>query len=171
MKEDLPVSRGASVVGEGAREAAIARLCNLFATGGISLEGLSETMEGVLAASSHHELAGAMSGLGWPVALTPPAHRLPAPLVVRVPDADLALGPGWQLAADTSVCTGWGRARLDLTSASWDAPQINLRLETWGSLDVVVPRGVAIQVCGATATVRLEALSPPLHGGPSAPPA
>ena len=59
-------------------------------------------------------------------------------------------GPGWQLAADTTVSTGFGTARLDLTTASWDAQDINLRLETWGSIEVLVPEGVAIQLVGGS---------------------
>src|ERR1019366_10726619 len=57
-------------------------------------------------------------------------------------------------------------ARLDLTAASWDAHQINLRLETWGSIEVLVPEGVTVQISGGSGSVQLEPLSPPVPGGP-----
>jgi hypothetical protein len=83
-----------------------------------------------------------------------------------VPDSALELGSGWQLAAETAIGTGFGAARLDLTAASWDVHQINLHLQTWGSIEVLVPEGVAVQMLGGSASVQLESLSPPVPGGP-----
>ena len=100
------------------------------------------------------------------VRLTPASQRLDGPLVLHVPDSALELGSGWQLAADTAINTGFGVARLDLTAASWDAHQINLHLQTWGSIEVLVPKGVAVQMLGGSGSVQLESLSPPVPGGP-----
>jgi hypothetical protein len=86
--------------------------------------------------------------------------------VLQAPDGGLRLGSGWQLAADTTIGTGFGAARLDLTAASWDAHRIDLRLQTWGSIEVLVPKGVAVQIGGGSGGVRLESLSPPVPGGP-----
>ncbi len=108
-----------------------------------------------------------MSGLAPLVRLTPASRRLARPLVLQTPDSSLQLGSGWQLAADTLISTGFGAARLDLTAASWDTDQINLRLETWGSIEVLVPEGVAVQVVGGSACVQLESLSAPVPGGPA----
>ncbi|HMK96773.1 MAG TPA: hypothetical protein VK425_04440, partial [Acidimicrobiales bacterium] len=88
------------------------------------------------------------------------------PLALRAADGGLHLGPGWQLAADTTISTGCGVTRLDLTTASWDAHQINLRLETWGSIEVLVPEGVAVQIVGGSGRIHLESLSTPVPGGP-----
>src|SRR5438270_2927494 len=166
MNKDQPVSPAVDGLGEEARAAAIARLHHLFIGGAVSLERLSGSLGGVLAASNRAELEDVMSGLPPVVRLTPASHRLSKPLVLRAPDSDLDLGLGWQLAADTTICTGSGSARLDLTVASWDHLKINLRLETWGSLEVVVPEGAEVQITGGTARIRVEPLAAPLPGGP-----
>ena len=166
MNKNQSVSPATRGVDEDARASAVARLHHLFITGGVSLECLSEGLGDVLAASSLSELENAMSALPPLVRLTPASHRLARPLVLRVPNTDMQLGVGWQLAADTTICTGAGTARLDLTIASWDAPEINLRVETWGSFEILVPEGVAVQITGGTASVQVDSLSPPLPGGP-----
>jgi hypothetical protein len=160
--------RSASLHGsdEGVQLAAVARLEDLFSGGSLSLERFSRRLEQVLAASGHAELEAAMVALPPLVRLTPASLRLARPLVLQVADSDLRLGSGWQLAADTTIGTGFGAARIDLAAASWDADQIDLRLQTWGSIDVVVPTGVAVQLVGGSARVQLESLSPPVPGGP-----
>ena len=97
---------------------------------------------------------------------TPALLRLMKPLVLRVADGRLRLGLGWQLAADTTISTGLRAARVDLTEATWDDRDVNLRLETWSSLEVVVPEGVAIQLVGGSRPVELQSISPPVPGGP-----
>lgn len=86
--------------------------------------------------------------------------------MLQAADGDIQLGSGWQLAADTTIRTGVGAAQVDLTVASWDAHHINLRLETWGSIEVLVPEGVAVQMVGGPRSVHLESLSAPVPGGP-----
>jgi hypothetical protein len=166
VNKNRPVSAPVDGVDEDARVAAIARLHDLFSGGGLSLERFSGVLEQVFAAPSYAELEAAMLPLPPLVRLTPASRRLAGPLVLRVPDSGLQLGSGWQLAADTIVGTGFGAARLDLTAASWDAHQINLRLETWGSIEVLVPEGVTVQMVGGSGSVQLEPLSPPVPGGP-----
>ena len=153
-------------VDEDARGAAITRLHDLVGGGELSLERFSGILERVFAAASHAELEAAMLALPPLVRLTPASRRLARPLVLQVPDSALQLGSGWQLAADTTITTGFGAARLDLTAAKWDAQQVSLRLQTWGSIEVLVPEGVALQMVGGSASVLLESLSPPVPGGP-----
>jgi hypothetical protein len=166
MNQDDWLSSAVDDVDEDVREAAIARLHELFNRGGLSFESFCSLLDRVLAASSEAELNSAMSELPPLVRLTPAPRRLDRPLVLRAPGSDLQLGAGWQLAADTIVASGCGTARLDLTAASWDSQQINLRLETWGSIEVLVPEGVAVQITGGSASVQLESLCPPVAGGP-----
>ena len=166
VNRDRSVSAPVDGVDDDARLAAIARLHELFSDGGLSLERFSAVLEQVFAAASHAELEAAMSALPPLVRLTPASRRLARPLVLRVPDSELRLGSGWQLAADTTIATGFGAALIDLSSASWDADQINLCLETWGSIEVLLPEGVAVQLLGGSAAVELESLSPPVPGGP-----
>ena len=82
-------------------------------------------------------------------------------------DGDLKLGAGWQLGADTTIGIAFGTAWLDLTAASWDANQIDLRLETWaGAIEAIVPEGVAVQMLGGSGRVQLQSLSAPVPAGP-----
>jgi DUF1707 SHOCT-like domain len=166
VNRNSPVSAAPDGVDEDARGAAIARLHDLFGRGRLSVERFSGALEEVFAASSRADLEAALLGLPPLVRLTPPSRRLTKPLVLRAPDGDLRLGSGWQLAADTTIGTGFGAARLDLAAASWDAEQINLRLETWGSIEVLVRAGVSVQMVGGSANVQLEPLSVPVPGGP-----
>ncbi|HXQ28970.1 MAG TPA: DUF1707 domain-containing protein [Gemmatimonadales bacterium] len=166
MNKDRPVSAPLDRVDEDDRDAAIARLHDLFSSGKLSLERFSGVLEQLLAAPTHADLETAMLALPPLVRLTPASRRLTRPLVLRAADGGLQLGSGWQLAADTTISTGIGAARLDLTAASWDAHQINLRLETWGSIEVLVPKGVAVQMLGRSGRVQLESLSAPVPGGP-----
>jgi hypothetical protein len=166
VNKDLPVAAFLDGVDEDNRVAAIARLHDLFSAGELSLERFSGVLEQVFAAPSHADLEAAMLALPPLVRLTPASRRLTKPLVLQAADGGLQLGSGWQLAADTTISTGFGAARLDLTAASWDTRQINLRLEAWGSIEVLVPKGVAVQIVGGSGRVQLKSLSPPVPGGP-----
>ncbi len=166
VSENSPGLAPLDGVDEDARVAAVSRLHDLISGGGLSLEHFSGILEQVFAAASHAELEAAMLALPSLVPLTPVSQRLARPLVLQVPDSALELGSGWQLAADTAIATGFGVARLDLTAASWDAHQVNLHLQTWGSIEVLVPKGVAVQMLGGSGSVQLESLSAPVPGGP-----
>jgi Domain of unknown function (DUF1707) len=164
--EDRPVSSPLDDVDDEGRTAAIDRLHELVRDGSLSLERFSAALGQVLAAVSHTDLEATMLALPPLVRLTPASRRLAQPLVLQA-DGRLKLGSGWQLAADTTVSVAFGAAWLDLTAASWDANQINLHLETRaGTFEVIVPEGVAVQMVGGSGRVQLEALSPPLPGGP-----
>jgi hypothetical protein len=166
MNHDGQVSSPVDDVDEDVREAAVARLHDLFNRDGLSFDSFCNLLDRVLAAHSEAEFNKAMSELPPLVRLTPAPRRLDRPLILRAPGSELQLGAGWQLAADTTVASGCGTARLDLTAASWDSQQINLRLETWGSIEVLVPDGVAVQITSGSASVHLESLRPPVAGGP-----
>lgn len=153
-------------VDETDRHAAVARLHDLFSAGTLSHEQFSLVLDQIYAAAGQADLEAVVAALPPLVRLTPLRRRLAGPLVLRVADRRLRLGSGWQLAADTTVSTGVGEARLDLTAASWDAYEIHLRLETWGSIQVLVPVGVAVQVLGGSGRIDLTSLAPPLPGGP-----
>ena len=166
MNKGLPVTTALDGVDEDYRLAAIGRLHDLFSAGELSHECFSGVLEQVFAARRHADLEIAMQALPPLVRLTPSSLRLAKPLVLQAADGGIQLGSGWQLAADTTMRTGFGAARLDLTAASWDTQQINLHLETWGSIEVLVPEGVAVQMVGGPGSVHLESLSAPVPGGP-----
>jgi len=172
MNEGLPVTAAPPVtapsdrVDEEARVAAIGRLRDLFSGGEVSYGCFSAVLEQLFAARGHVDLQSAMQALPPLVRLTPSARRLTKPLVLHAADGGLQLGSGWQLAAETTIRTGVGSALIDLTTASWDTPNVSLHLETWGSIEVLVPKGVAVQMAGGAGRVRLGALSAPVPGGP-----
>jgi hypothetical protein len=164
--EDRPLSPAPDGVDEQDREAAIERLHALVRGGRLSLERFAAVLEQVLAATGHADLEAAMSALPPLVRITPASRRLTQPVVLRA-DGALKLGSGWQLAADTTISIAFGTAWLDLTAASWDANQINLRLETRaGAIELIVPEGVAVQMVGGSGRVQLESLSAPVPAGP-----
>lgn len=166
MFEDLLVSQRPDLVDEEDRVAAMDRLHELVSGGKLSLERFSAVLELVLAADNHADLEAAMSAVPPPVRPTPASRRLAQPLVLQA-DGSLKLGSGWQLAADTTISVAFGTAWLDLGAASWDANQIDLRLETRaGAIEVIVPEGVAVQMVGGSGRIQLESLSRPIPGGP-----
>jgi len=71
-----------------------------------------------------------MSALPSIVRLTPASRRHAGPLVLQAPASKLALGPGWQLAADTTIATGFGTGSRRSDRRQLGRPQIELRLET-----------------------------------------
>jgi hypothetical protein len=168
----LPVTRAVPTaappdgVDEEARDAALGRLGDSYSAGELSHECFRVVLEQLFAAPGHADLESAMQALPPLVRLTPAARRLAEPLVLHEADRGLELGPGWQLAAETTIRTGVGSAVIDLTGASWDTLHVDLHLETWGSIEVLVPKGVAVQMTGGAGRVRLEALSAPVPGGP-----
>lgn len=166
MSTQPPIPTGRLEVDEDERVASITRLKDLFGDGAISYEHFSAVLEQVFAASSHAELRGAMVTLPPLVRLTPPLLRSRIPLIVRAAEGGLRFGPGWQLASDTTVSTGVGTTRVDLTRACWDSQDITLRLGTWGSIEVLVQRGVAIQLAGGSRPVELRSIFPAVPGGP-----
>ncbi|MFZ0667994.1 MAG: hypothetical protein WAM97_19770 [Acidimicrobiales bacterium] len=148
------------------RSAAIRRLNDLFSGGGLQVQIYSALLDQVFSATSRDHLEAAMLPLPPVVRLTAAEHRLVDKLVLQVADGHLQLGSGWQLAAKTTIRTGVGSQRIDLTAATWDSLQIDLHLETWGPIEVVVPHGVAVQLTGTAGRIQLEALSAPICGAP-----
>ena len=154
-------------VDDGDRLAAVARLHDLVSRGGLSLEGFSASLEQVLAANDQADLEAAVSALPSLVRLTPASRRLSQPLRLDAGISRLEPGAGWQLAAETTVTSSTGRVRLDLTTASWDAREIDLVLRTsTEKFTVVVPEGVAVQIVSATGRVKWDNLLPPVPGSP-----
>ena len=164
---DLPVPEPAEPVEDAERLSAIARLRDLVATGELSLERFSASLDQVLAAKDQADLEDSMAALPSIVRLTPASRRLTQPLEIDAGIRALDLGAGWQLGAETTVSSATGRVRLDLTAASWDARRIDLRLQSaTGSITVVVPEGVALQMVSAKGRVTLKDLTPPVPGAP-----
>jgi hypothetical protein len=167
MADDELAGRSSARVEDADRLAAIARLRDVFASGNVSFDEFSGSLELVLAATTDVDLEGAIGGLPPLVRLTPASRRLRQPLVVDVRLSQLNLGAGWQLGKETVVTASTGSVIIDLTAATWDALDVDLRLSAKTStIDVIIPRGVAIQIVSARGQLALESLEPPLPGAP-----
>lgn len=163
--ERLPVPL--EPINDADRVGAVARLRDLLGSGELSFDRFSSALDQALAASTHGELESAFTGLPLPVRMSPASRRLLRPVVIEARMSALDLGQGFQLGAETSVVASIGSVRLDLVSATWDAHEVDLRLEAHtGSIDVVVPRGVAVQLVHVKGQVVLEDLEPPVPGAP-----
>ena len=154
-------------VSDGDRVAAIGRLHELVGDGSLALERFSASLDQILAADSQAELEAAMAGLPSIVRLTPASRKLSQPVCLDAGIARLELGAGWQLAPDTTVKTNTAKVTLDLSQASWDSRAIDLHLQSvTGKIDVIIPRGVSVQIVSMTGRVTLDNLAPPVPGGP-----
>lgn len=149
------------------RDAAVSRLRDLFGAGELSYERFSTAIDQSLAATTHEELEAALVGIPSLVRLSPATQRLSRPVVIEARMSSLDLGTGFQLGAETTVIASIGSVCLDLTAATWDSREVDLHLEaTTGSIDVIVPRGVLIQLVRAKGQVVLENIEPPVPGAP-----
>ena len=167
MSQSLPDRPSAEAISDSDRVAAIARLHELVGTGDLAIEEFSTSLEQVLAADSQSALEGAVGSLPSIVRLTPASRRLSQPVRVDAAISRLELGAGWQLGAETFVKTNTAKVRLDLCEATWDSRDVELHLQSvTGKIDVIVPRGVSVQLVSATGRVVLDNLAPPLPGAP-----
>jgi hypothetical protein len=74
-------------------------------------------------------------------------RRLARPLEIHSGLGRLRLAGRWQVAAETHISADLGSVRLDLTEAEFDDRVIGLHVYSgWGSITIIVPRGVEIQV-------------------------
>jgi len=150
MSQSLPDRPSAEAISDSDRVAAIARLHELVGTGDLAIEEFSTSLEQVLAADSQSALEGAVGSLPSIVRLTPASRRLSQPVRVDAAISRLELGAGWQLGAETFVKTNTAKVRLDLCEATWDSRDVDLHLQSvTGKIDVIVPRGVSVQLVSA----------------------
>lgn len=158
---------GADPVAAADRTVALQRLRDLVATAEISVDRFTSAVELVLTAQRYAEVEAVMAAMPPPVRVTPAARRLGRPLEIDAGMGTLELAGDWQLAAETSVRTLTGRCRIDLTQASWDATDVDLRLHTeMGEIDVIVPQGVAVRIVSAGGGLRLDPLARAAPGAP-----
>jgi len=94
----------------------------LYAAGDLDASGLDASVAGILAARTESELAEIVRSLPPPIAVTSPERRLTEPLEIHSGLGRLRLTGRWQVGIQTHVSA-------DL-----------------GSITIVVPRGVDVQV-------------------------
>jgi len=149
-----------------AQQRAAEFLKELYAAGDIDESSLDTGITSLLAAKTEAELAEVVRSLPAPVALTSPDRRLAKPLEVHSGIGRLRLGGRWQVASETHVSAEIGSVTLDLTAAEFDDRVIDLHVYTgWGSITIIVPRGVGVQVTRHRGGVDSR-LDPPVPGLP-----
>lgn len=150
------------------REAAVAFLQELVRHGKLQLDEFSDAAGRAMAARTHAELAQVMTTLPSIVAITPRARRLEQPLILSVNTGTLKMTGRWQLGATTRASVNTGKLWLDLSEAEFDDRVIDLdaRVNT-GTITIVVPRGVDIQLLGIRGAIRNRLDTQP--GVPGAP--
>jgi hypothetical protein len=141
-------------------------LTELYAAGGIDTGRFNTGVAGLLAATAETELADVVRSLPPPVALTSPDRRLAKPLEIHSGMRRLRLTGRWQVARETHVSADLGSVRIDLTEAEFDDRVIDLHVYTgWGSITIIVPRGVGVQIIHHRGGIDSR-LEPPLPGLP-----
>jgi hypothetical protein len=138
----------------------------LYAAGDIDAGQLDTSVTGLLAATTEAELVKVVRLLPQPIALTSPERRLTRPLKIHSGLGRLHLAGKWQVAKETHISADLGSVRLDLTQAEFDDHTVDLHVYSgWGSITIIVPRGVGIQVTHHRGGVDSR-LEPPLPGLP-----
>jgi len=141
-------------------------LKELYAAGDIDAGQFDTGVAGLLAARTEPELAAVVLSLPAPVALTSPDRRLTKPLEIQGGIGRLRLTGRWQLARETHISADLGSVRLDLTEAEFDGHVIDLHVYSgWGSITIIVPRGVAVQITQHKGGVDSR-VEPPVPGFP-----
>ena len=151
---------------EDAQHRATEFLKELYAAGRIDEGRFDSGVAELLAATSDAEVAEVVRALPPPVALTGPDRRLDKPLEIHSGMRRLRLAGRWQVARETHLSADLGSVRVDLTEAEFDDRVIDLHVYTgWGSITIIVPRGVAVQVIHHRGGVDSR-LEPPVPGLP-----
>jgi hypothetical protein len=122
-------------------------LKELYAAGDIDADRFDTSVAGLLAAMTDTELAEVVRSLPQPVAFTSPDRRLAKPMEIHSGMGRLRLAGQWQAARETHLSADLGSVRIDLTEAQFDDNVIDLHVYTgWGSITIIVSRGLDVQV-------------------------
>jgi len=138
----------------------------LYASGGIDEVHFEVGIARLLGATTDAELVDAVRSLPPPVTFTSADRRLSGPLEIHSGMGRLRLEGRWQVGAETHVSADLGSVRLDLTDAEFDDHVIDLHVYSgWGTITIIVPRGVNVQIVRHRGGVSSQ-LEPPVPGFP-----
>ena len=151
---------------EDAQQQATEFVKELFAAGGIDARRFDASMTGILAARSEAELAAVVRSLPPPVVRTSADRRLTNPLEIHSGIGRLRLTGRWQVGTQTHVSADLGSITIDFSEAEFDDDVIDLHVYTgWGSITIIVPRGVRVQIMRHRGGLSSR-LEPPVPGLP-----
>jgi len=151
---------------EDAQQRATEFVKELYAVGDIDGGRFDASVTGILAATTETELAEIVQSLPPPVTVTSADRRLTKPLEIHSGLGRLRLAGRWQVGKETHVSADLGSVRIDLTEAEFDDKLIDLHVYTGcGSITIIVPRGVGVQITHHRGGVDSR-LEPPVPGLP-----
>lgn len=159
MVEPLPVVP--APLTQDRREQGVELLRRLVSLGKLDLATFDSALGQVMSAATEAEFVGIVNMLPSPISMTPPERRLTEPLTIKATTQNIRLRGRWQVAKETTVKCVTGNMTVDLTEAEFDDRTILLTIKVvTGNATVVVPRGVAVQLVGETAAVKLDVDAP-----------
>jgi hypothetical protein len=151
---------------EDAHQQATEFVKELYASGHIDAGRFDASVTGILTATTEAELAEVVRSLPQPVVLTSADRRLTNPLEIRSGIGRLRLTGRWQVGKQTHVSADLGSITIDLSEAEFDDDVIDLHVYTGcGSITIIVPRGVRIQIIRHRGGLNSR-LEPPVPGLP-----
>jgi hypothetical protein len=159
-------AQGAQHRAEDAQHRATEFVKELYAAGDIDATRLDASVTEILRATTEAELADVVRSLPPPITLTSVDRRLTEPLEIHSGTGRLRLAGRWQVGKQTHVSADLGSVTIDLSEAEFDDNVIDLHVYTgWGSITVIVPRGVAVQIIRHRGGLNSR-LEPPVPGLP-----
>jgi len=133
--------------------AAIEHLGAMLLADLIDLDGFETATSRVLATTSNDELGTVLRALPSTISWSSPERRLDQPLVITGTSSSIRMQGTWQLARTTTITTTSGSVSLDLGTAELDDEVIDLHvMTTSGSVRIVVPYGIGVQLVRTTTT-------------------
>jgi hypothetical protein len=132
------------------RDAAVDQLREAAAEGRLTFEELSDRIEAAAAATTRGELVRLTRDLPAPL----PASAA-EPLKLRTV-GDIQRSGGWVVPAELDVRSWLGSVTLDLRDARLTVTEVHIRVRTLGTIDLLVPEGVEVDVQARTRFGKLK---------------
>jgi hypothetical protein len=152
MADELPI-----LASDAEREHSVLLLRDAVTSGRLTLEEFSERVGRAQVARTDRDLAA----LTVDLPSTPPALPDTAPVRHRALCSRLVRRGAWELPPHSSWRALFGTIVLDLRQARMDAPEVMLEIyNLFGTVTIVVPAGVAVNVEGGGAFAS-QVLEPP----------
>jgi hypothetical protein len=156
----------ATLASDAEREHSVAVLRDAVVEGRLTLEAFSERVGQVLTARTHRDLTALTADLPSPVSLAPEA----TPARHQALFSQLVRGGAWELPARSSWRSVFGTINLDLREVRLAAPEVELTIyNLFGTVTVLVPPGIAVEVDGGGAFAS-QVIQPPPWPAPQGAP-
>jgi hypothetical protein len=132
------------------RDQTVEQLREAAAEGRLTMEELADRIEAAAGATTRGELVRLTQDLPAPL----PA-RATEPLKLRMV-GDIKRSGGWIVPPEMDLRSWLGNVTLDLREARISATEVHIRVRTLGSIDLLVPEGVEVDVQARTRFGKLK---------------